>query len=119
MMLHFIQSIIRFYVLPYREIIKELLIVIRQFRNFPVPIGILAQEVVEMLYDEIKVLGFTYRYNMRLNLPSLDIMTADNIDYTAYFVSETEHFLHNSAFCSIDTLRKALVLNMISRANRS
>ena len=72
-----------------------------------------------MLYDEIKVLGFTYRYNMRINLPSLDVMEADNIDYTAYFVSETEHLLNNNAFCSIDTLRKALVLNMISRVNKS
>ena len=50
-----------------------------------------------MLYDEIKVLGFTYRYNIRSNIPAL------------------EEYLTTSAFCSIDTLRKTLILNMVAK----
>ena len=52
---------------------------------------------------------------MRINIPSLDVMSADNIDYTAYLISRNELNLSNNAFCSIDTLRKALILNMIWR----
>lgn len=68
-----------------------------------------------MLYDEIKVLGFTYRYNIRSNIPALDIVSAENIDYTAYFIGISEDYLTTTAFCSIDTLRKTLILNMVAK----
>ena len=78
---------LKFYVMPYREQAKELLIVLRQFRNFEVPVGVLAQELISMLYDEMKGTGCTYRYTLRTTIPALDLLISDHLEYTGYFVS--------------------------------
>ena len=77
-LLHLIKQIITFFPLNifdpinYQEIIKQFINRIEIFRRWAYPIGLMANELLSILFSEAKTLGSAFRYKFREDIPKVD-----------------------------------------------
>ena len=110
----FLQSLMRFYVTPYAKVIRDLLIVVDTLKRLPYPVGLLAEELSKMLYNELKTLGYNYRHHIRTKVCSLDSIHSKNLDLDVLIIRKDQTLYAKDEFCSPDTLRKCIINNILA-----
>lgn len=113
-MMLLLQNLLRFQVFPYSKVAKELMIVVDVFKRMPFPICQLADEIVKMLYAELKSLGSNYRLNVRAQIASIDSVDIKDLVHDAFLIRKDSHIFAKSGFCTTDTIRKSLIYNIIA-----
>jgi len=80
--LHLIKNIFSFFPLNntsfktinVQDILKAFITRIDIFRRWPYPVGLLASELLNILFSESKTLGNAFRYKMREDIPKIDFL---------------------------------------------
>lgn len=61
-----------------QEILKAFITRIDIFRRWPYPVGLLASELLNLLFSESKTLGNAFRYKIREDVPKIDFLYYNN-----------------------------------------
>ncbi|CAD8061010.1 unnamed protein product [Paramecium sonneborni] len=76
-LLHMTKQLITFYCCESVDLLKSLLNQIEIFRRWPFPVGVMANELVQILYQEQKSRGNGYRMKIREEIPQVDFLDDD------------------------------------------
>ena len=79
-----------------QDILKSFITRIDIFRRWPFPVGLLASELLNILFSESKTLGNAFRYKIREDIPKIDFLyyndKKDEVKplHTAYCITEDQ-----------------------------
>ncbi|CAD8043011.1 unnamed protein product [Paramecium primaurelia] len=76
-LLHMTKQLITFYGCEIVDLLKSLLNQIEIFRRWPFPVGVMANELVQILYQEQKSRGNAFRMKIREEIPQIDFFDDD------------------------------------------
>jgi hypothetical protein len=73
-LLHMTKQFITFFSCDIPEVLKTLLHQVEIFRRWPFPVGIMAAELVQVLYQECKCRCSSFRMKLREDVPDIDFL---------------------------------------------
>ncbi len=104
-LLHVLKQTITLYPVVEMENLKALMLEMSTLRKWPLPSGLLANDVFQILLQEMKCPGHALRMYLRENIPMIDVLLSDTEDLDSN-VTNAAHCLYE------DTLEVESILNV-------
>lgn len=83
-LLHLTKQLITFYSCEMIEYVKPILHQVEIFRRWPFPVGVMAAELVQILFQECKCRGSAFRIKIREEIPDIDFLSGNAVSVSSY-----------------------------------